>query len=163
MNRHRARSPRNLHRLIERYTPDGAGGRLLLTIGAGFVSLFSLWMALVGVVETGVLWTIVAVLGGAIGLATGLLAVVVLWPVYLSLIGRVETTTEYRKTDEPPSTDETTEGDPIDVLKHRYATGQISEEEFDRRVDSLLDVGSKDASRADEREIDDELERFERA
>ena len=30
--------------------------------------------------------------------------------------------------------------DPIDLLKHRYATGEIDDEEFEHRLERLLDV-----------------------
>jgi len=56
-----------------------------------------------------------------------------------------------------------TTGDPLETLRERYATGEIGEEEFERRLDRLLETeeleGRIDATAADRRESRDRRER----
>ncbi|OYR42371.1 hypothetical protein DJ82_02440 [Halorubrum sp. Ib24] len=54
-------------------------------------------------------------------------------------------------------------GDPLETLRERYATGEIGEEEFERRLDRLLETedlkGRIDADAADRRDSRDRRER----
>ncbi|MFC7069976.1 SHOCT domain-containing protein [Halobaculum lipolyticum] len=59
------------------------------------------------------------------------------------------------------ASDDTAETDPVAQLKRRYADGEISDEEFERRIDRLLDADSRAESatrRAPEREGEREFE-----
>ncbi|MFC7135592.1 SHOCT domain-containing protein [Halobaculum litoreum] len=54
-----------------------------------------------------------------------------------------------RQSDPEPARDAAT--DPVDRLRRRYAAGDIDEEEFERRLDLLLDTEGVDAATARER------------
>lgn len=45
--------------------------------------------------------------------------------------------------------------DPVELLKRKYASGEISEEEFERRLDTLLDIDVKlEEADTSEQEVD---------
>ncbi|WP_135829639.1 SHOCT domain-containing protein [Halorussus halobius] len=147
------------HELVEHYTPDGWLGRLLLAAATGTVGGTALFLAFF-------VWPILAPLAAAVGLAGVGLALVALWPVYLSLIGNVESASAYPvggasrtatdadsvfgvdATDSTAGGDADDSDDAVELLKRRYAAGDITEEEFERRVDDLLDADAAlDSSR----------------
>ncbi|EMA41433.1 hypothetical protein C447_01225 [Halococcus hamelinensis 100A6] len=90
----------------------------------------------------GILWTPIALVLAAVGSGAVLLSVVMLWPVYLSLIGNLESTRAYSKTNTTTTTG-TDHDDPLTVVKRQYAAGTISETEFERRVGTLLDTDAR--------------------
>lgn len=47
--------------------------------------------------------------------------------------------------------EEPTQPDPLETLKDRYAAGELSDEEFERRLDRLLDTESEERTGVDER------------
>lgn len=142
---------RPVHRLLEHYTPDGTLGRLLLGLGALGASaglFFGGGLALLGgsLLEIAAGLATVGVGAGAlfVGLAT-------LWPVYLSLIGNVESPTDYPTTtsrrqssvatrDAGPSMSAKPADDesPEAILKRRYAEGEIDDAEFERQLETIL-------------------------
>lgn len=142
------------HELVERYTPDGWLGRLLLAAVVGSIGGTALFVAMVSVLNVLPFWPITALVSATIGLAGVGLALVVLWPVYLSLIGNVESASAYpvgdgtRSAKSTPDRDAAADSDAgatdpddaVALLKRRYAAGDITEEEFERRVDDLLDL-----------------------
>ncbi|USZ69455.1 SHOCT domain-containing protein [Halorussus salilacus] len=129
------------HARIEHYTPDGPLGRFLLATVAGSVGTTGLLFAITTVVEAFAFWPILALLSLSVGLAGVGLALVVLWPVYLSLIGNVESASEYPEGGvvRPPARTLDAD-DAVSVLKRRYAAGEVSESEFERRLDDILGV-----------------------
>lgn len=147
--------PSAWHRLIERYTPDGILGRLLLgAVGCG-VSASALTLAVWGAVTFTPLSLAFALLTGVVGLAAGVLGVTTLWPVYLSLIGNVDSPAAYaeRVAGSPAAVSAGCETDEDDVarLKRRYAAGDLSEGEFERRLDRLLEADERVRRRDDDR------------
>lgn len=59
--------------------------------------------------------------------------------------------------DEPTSEEHQPTQDPVDRLREAYATGTISEEEFDRRLEKLLeteDIDSSDSGRSTRAELE---------
>lgn len=135
------RSPREDDRstrgLVEQYTPDGTIGRFLLATGMGTIAFFSFGFALVGLIEPGTVSNLVGLFFGVLMASTGALAALLLWPVYLSLIGQIESPEAYDSgATEGPGED----ADAMTALKHEYATGEISESEFERRLERLVDV-----------------------
>jgi hypothetical protein len=67
--------------------------------------------------------------------------------VYLSLIGNIDSPEAYGRNGSKAAqsiagTDEYDEGDaePAEILKRKYAAGEISDSEFERRLDNLLDA-----------------------
>lgn len=141
-----------LHRLIEQYTPNSAIGRLLLAAAAGVIGGFTFWLALVGVLVGGLLSGLFGLAAAGVALGMGVLIVVTLWPVYLSLIGNVESATAYSDRIESSATER--DDGPVALLQRRYANGEIPEAEFERRLDELLDADER--SRASERSTRDE-------
>jgi uncharacterized membrane protein len=138
---------RSLHRLIEHYTPHGMLGRVLLggtALGLAPFLIMGSWAILSGgaILPLMVmsLFTLVA------GIAAFPLGVVVLWPVYLSLIGNIDAPGAYSDVSSGARPDargrrmETPEA----VLKRRYAVGELSREEFERRLDGVMETGQQD-------------------
>ncbi|WP_158055411.1 SHOCT domain-containing protein [Halorussus halophilus] len=153
-------STRRWHRLIEHYTPDGTLGRLILAACVGTASATALFIAAIVTSAMAGLWFFLAPLAAGFGLAAGLLAIVTLWPVYLSLIGNVESPRAYMKAGTHSASDSFDTGtiqsfassdseDAVANLKRQYAAGDISEKELDERVENLLHVDEV-ASRASE-------------
>ncbi|ELY97965.1 SHOCT domain-containing protein [Natrialba asiatica] len=94
-------SRRKWHARIERYTPDGALGRWLLGAPLGMTGLWLLALTVFEIPRLGLsiaalFWT--PVLLGA-GIPALLLSALVLWPVYLSLIGNVSSPAAYSVAD----------------------------------------------------------------
>ena len=142
-----ASTGRGLHRLIEHYTPQGTLGRVLLGVVALGLSPVLLLGAVAGM---GGFFSLLPFVAGVLslvgGVAAALVGVVALWPVYLSAIGNVESPADYmggtagRRRSPPASLDaEETDLDAEELLKRRYASGDLSREEFERRLDTLLD------------------------
>lgn len=164
---------REWHARIERYTPDGTLGRWLLGAPLGVVGLWLLALTVFeiprwGLTLAALFWTPV-LLGAAI--PTLVLSVLLLWPVYISLIGNIESPRSYSVSgardgtgttasdgelddrsntpngttvasdDSPTATD-----DPLEKLKRRYAAGELSESEFERRLEAHLEGGGREAS-----------------
>lgn len=133
----------DLHRLLEQYTPNGAGGRLLFALVSCSAAGFFLWATVVVfVVASGLSWVLGTAFFGTIALLSSLLTVVVLWPIYLAAIGQIESATDYgesiangsvNRSDRIDDTG-TDANDPLEVLKQRYAAGKLSEAEFERRL-----------------------------
>jgi len=139
------------HRLLEHYTPDGALGRLLLAAVAGSIGGAALLAAIWAAAASVLLWPLVALASTAVGLVGASLALVALWPVYLSLIGNVESASAYPGAGiAPPPTDAGTDpDDAVALLKRRYAAGELSEPEFERRLDDLLGADAALAAEAE--------------
>ncbi|NHN57970.1 MULTISPECIES: DUF1707 domain-containing protein [Halorussus] len=127
---------RALHRLVEHYTPDGALGRTLL---GGPALLLAPFMFLGGVAVLGSAGSfaafVTALLMVVLSVPALLVGVVSLWPVYLSLIGNVESAAAYPDGAAGPDDERQTAED---VLKRRYAAGELSQDEFEHRLDSVL-------------------------
>lgn len=127
------------HERIEHYTPNGASGRLLVAIPSGPVGTLLFIWGIAVLVGSGLLWPPIALVLAGVGLAASVLSVMMLWLVYLSLIGNVESARAYSQADATPQSEESQHhDDSIAVVKRQYAAGNISEAEFERRVDHLL-------------------------
>lgn len=102
---------------------------------------------------------LLALVGGAL---TAVVGVLTLWPVYLSLIGNVDSAADYMSgtggsasgsrvaaaaagSGSEPAPDES-DLDAEELLKRRYAAGDLSREEFERRLDTLLDRDGRRAA-----------------
>ncbi len=137
---------RRWHRLVERYTPDGVFGRILLGAVSGTFGGLLLTVAIIALFATSPLWFFVVPIAGGLGLGASILTIVTLWPVYLSLIGNVESAKAYPQKSSayssaaPSRSDSPDESEPMAVLKREYAAGNITESEFERRLETLLDV-----------------------
>jgi uncharacterized membrane protein len=142
---------RGWHRLVEQYTPDGTVGRVLLALATSSAASLGFVLALAGFATFTLVSTFLALLtlGGA--LAASLLTVVVLWPVYLSLIGNIDSPADYG-TVAAAGTVARDDADATELLKREYAAGNISTEEFERRLDRLLDVEATRGSASQERQ-----------
>ena len=132
---------RALHRLVEHYTPDGALGRTLLGGTALLLAPFLFFGGIAGLGGASSFAAFVLALFAAVlGVPALLVGVLTLWPVYLSLIGNVESAAAYPDGAAGPAEErETAE----DILKRRYAAGELSQEEFERRLDSVLETSGR--------------------
>ncbi|OIB55512.1 SHOCT domain-containing protein [Natrialba sp. SSL1] len=188
---------REWHALVEQYTPDGSLGRFLLGAPIGTIGFWFLLIALLeiprGGITLGVLFWTPALLGTSVAMM--LFALLMLWPIYLSLIGNVESTDAYAesvtgesksagttpvsgstmgRTTSPAETttagtrsrstrdatrSESGSSDPFEELKRQYTAGEISEEEFERRLEAQLDG---DTGASTDRASDDDTELTER-
>lgn len=133
------------HQLIEHDTPTGTIGRLLFTLLGGVISLSAVGGGLTALTgpTVGLLELLFGLLFSTGGIAGILICLVVLRPVYLSLIGNIEEPAAYgsgartNRTRELPEEDD---GDPIEVRKYRYAAGELSEDKFERRLTDSIDL-----------------------
>jgi len=134
-----------LRQPIEEYTPDGTVGRLALAAVAAPVAGFSLFLAAGFFLAPAPISLLIVPLTAALGGSLSLLALLTIWPVYLSAIGRVDSPAEYSKTVRGRSSDSRTER-----VKREYREGSISETELESQLDAVLgssgdDVPSRDA------------------
>ncbi|MFC4549106.1 MULTISPECIES: SHOCT domain-containing protein [Halorussus] len=155
---------RALHRLVEHYTPDGTLGRTLLG-GTALVLAPILFFGGIEMLSPAATFTafVTGLFGTVVGPPAFLLGVVTLWPVYLSLIGNVESPSAYP---EGAATPRANRQDAEDVLKRRYAAGELTRDEFERRLDAVMGTGarrSEPAATENRRSSTaDEMARFER-
>lgn len=143
-----ASTPRRTHALLEHYTPDGTLGRLLLGLPAlvgGPLLLFGGVAAVAGPVS--LTSFLLGLLVFVAGVPTGVLGVVCLWPVYLSLIGNVESPEAYpngsRTVPRSSGVGDAGRNEPEATLKRRYAEGELTREEFEERLDALFDADER--------------------
>ena len=132
---------RRVHRLVEHYTPDGALGRTLL----GAVSLTAFVPLFFGGLSAltnafGLLPFLAGGIATILGLFALPLGLFVLWPVYLSLIGNVDTAAAYPEGAAKPDDAD----DAVELLKRRYATGELDRTEFQRRLNDIIDDGGSE-------------------
>ncbi|NGM70090.1 hypothetical protein G6M89_13920 [Natronolimnobius sp. AArcel1] len=136
----------SIRRLIEAYTPDGTAGRLGLATVTGAVGGYALLLAFGFMINPWVGSLLLVPLGAIAGIGLLITTVVTLWPIYLSLIGHLESPADYSKQpkdDRPPvdadtSADRNNEDDPIEQLKSEYEQDALSEEEFERALEAIL-------------------------
>lgn len=88
-----------------------------------------------------VLWYVGSIPGPTAGrISVAVLSVFLLWvAVRWNRLRRTRVTSAT----ENAGTDTDAEGDPVERLKRRYAEGEVSDEEFERRLDRLLDADSR--------------------
>jgi len=137
----------NWHKQIEAYTPDHKRDRLLFAGVSGPVSVICLTLSLWGFFPLTAVSLLASILAIGIGSVAGALTLVVLWPVYLSYSGTIESVADYSG----GLSTETEHDESIDKLKHQYTTGEISTEEFERQLESSL---HKDISNPDRLDTD---------
>lgn len=133
-----------IRQLVEEYTPDGTVGRLGLATVTGLVGGFMLWFAAIGVVIGTAFSTLVLTPITAIGFfLCSVLTILTLWPVYLSVIGRVESPAEYSakvRKQSPRS--------PTEHLKQEYQMGSLSEDDLEQELEAVLNTfGQPDQKR----------------
>jgi hypothetical protein len=160
---------RSFHRLVEHYTPDGTLGRALLGAPAILLAPF-LFLGGIEILmnPTSLVSFLTGVFAFAFSLPTLFVGLATAWPVYLSLIGNVESPEKYPEAASKPGDDRESRNNPDtpeEVLKRRYAAGELTREEFERRLDEVMgSAGSESAemaSRRGESEADDDRIDFE--
>ncbi|WP_128477935.1 SHOCT domain-containing protein [Halorussus pelagicus] len=154
---------RAVHRLVEHYTPDGTLGRTLL---GGIALTFAPFLFFGGIEMLFPVITLTTSLMGLFGFVVGLSAffvgILTLWPVYLSLIGNVESAAMYpdgASKSRPNENRESAEA----ILKRRYAAGELSREQFEHQLNALLETSESDHKKPRPNEERRDDERRERA
>ena len=132
-----------VRRLIETYTPDGALGRIGLSAVAGPVGVYALLLAVGFLVNPWIVSVLVVPMAAVAGVFLTVVAVLTLWPVYLSAIGRLDAASEYRNhLETAPGSDREsragTDASATEQLKTRYRRGELSEEAFERKLERAL-------------------------
>lgn len=130
---------RRWHQRIEHYTPNGALGRLFLALMTGSIGLPLLTVGIIGLFNFGLFGMLVAFLVAGIGFVASLFTALLLWPVYLSLIGNVDSARSYSERFESQPAQKQDE-ESLELLKQQYVNGTISKVEFETRVENLLNV-----------------------
>lgn len=150
------------HRLIEQYTPDGTLVRVLLAIVSGFSGGLAFDLAIVGLSTSNFFLSLFAPVAIFISLTVTIFTITILWPIYLSLIGEIESVDAYPSGDAAPVPHKNGEPDTaIEMLKRRYAAGDISENEFERRIENLLQRDSTGQNITDGRENPEQEREYE--
>ncbi|UPM44190.1 hypothetical protein [Halocatena salina] len=132
-----------LRRLIEEYTPDGTLGRLGLAVATGSTGGFLLWAAAVGLFTGTALSTVLITPPAAIGFfVCAIITTLMIWPVYLSAIGRVDSPVDYASElrDQPSIS-------PTEQIKDEYQTGNLSETDLERELEAVLEKSNRSQSK----------------
>jgi Predicted membrane protein (DUF2078). len=110
----------------------------------------------VSVMVTGI-WLLGLVTGQDWWLPAMLLGYIVVVPFTALMYGDQDTIEEYWEDEEVSVSEETDTEDPVETLKRRYAAGEIGDEEFERKLERLLETETPETRPKDE--IDRELDR----
>ncbi|WP_255191502.1 hypothetical protein [Natronobeatus ordinarius] len=132
-----------IRRLVETYTPDGTLGRLGLGAVTAPVGVYSLIVAVGFLLNPALVSWLLVPTAAAVGVALVSLTLLTLWPVYLSLIGRIDRPTEYAdaaRSSPSPSPS------PVERLKEEYRRGRLSEEEFENALEAALEAPERSPS-----------------
>ena len=157
----RSRLPRRIQRSIEEYTPNGTVGRLVIAALSGLGSGISLYISLVFFFNPVLISLLFIPLFGSVGVATAALAFLMLWPIYVSAIGNVDSPAGYaanirassdRQPVDAAGSRRTSGGndqadEALTALRNRYARGEISDQAFEQRLERLLETESVDQAR----------------
>ncbi|GAB7017328.1 hypothetical protein JCM18750_01890 [Halostagnicola bangensis] len=131
--------------MIEEYTPDGTFGRSVFSLFSGSVAGYLLFVSLGFLVAPALLSFLIVPLAGIVGFGLAALTVLTFWPVYLSVIGRIDSPTDYseelrdrssqpfRDFRDQPSQSRT------DRLKRQYQEGTISEDKLERELEHAFE------------------------
>lgn len=134
-----------IRRLVETYTPDGTLGRLGLGAVTAPVGVYSLIVAVGFLLNPALVSWLLVPTAAAVGVALVSLTLLTLWPVYLSLIGRIDRPTEYAdaaRSSPSPSPSPS----PVERLKEEYRRGRLSEEEFENALEAALEAPERSPS-----------------
>lgn len=162
---------RRWHGRIEQNTPDGVLGRLLfgavVGLGLGPFLFFAGLVQVIGPTSPLLLSEIVGLVAIPVGVISVLLSLVVLWPVYISITKNLNLNIIYRITKEvhpemrksaAEAKSGNDEADYIEALKRRYSTGEISYEEFERKLDDVMNADTSKETRPNGRAIKTDIE-----
>ncbi len=112
-------------------------------------------VGLVSTLVTGI-WLAALFLGQDWWLAFMLFGYIVIVPVTAFLFGDEEDIEEWWDDDVDTATDESTDSeDPVETLRRRYAEGELTDEQFERKLERLLEVETLE-------DVEDEKRRAER-
>jgi uncharacterized membrane protein len=96
------------------------------------------------------MWMYVGQLGGLVVLAASLCSLASAYFLATDATDRADESDTGRA--EQRSATESDAADPVEVLKRRYATGEIDESEFEQRVQRLVETDTSDGTPRNERE-----------
>lgn len=88
-----------------------------------------------------------------------LIGYIIIVPLTALVFGDREEIAEWWEDEDVTIPEETNETDPLETLKNRYAAGELSEAEFERKLERLLEIEESEGKTAEYDEIDRELDR----
>jgi uncharacterized membrane protein len=110
----------------------------------------------VSVLVTGI-WLVALVAGQDWWLPFLLLGYIVIVPMTALLVGDREAIEDWWDDEDISLPEEDEEQDAIETLKHRYAAGELDDEEFERKLEGLLEADADGRAPSEPDEIDREL------
>lgn len=130
--------------LVHRYAPESVRARGGLTLLFSSVALVCLGIAFV---THGLTVPLTVGVGGA--------ALALAFTLGLGLAKQAEAAPEAANPAWTPEREVDTDADPVQTLQQRYAEGEVDDEEFERRMDRLLESGTHRSEPVGEREASD--------
>ena len=132
---------RGWHGAIEHYTPNDTTRRVLVAMPLIAIGVYSFTWFAATLVSTIMLW--VPLIGAGVSLGILMLGLVTVWPLYLSFIGNVDSPEAYMRAEAGVASESA-----LGTAKQQYAAGNISEQEFERRVENLLNADPRASSKS---------------
>ena len=119
------------------YTPDGTIGRVTLSGVTGSIGIYSMLVAFGFLVNPWAGSLLIVPMAAILGITLTMIAVLTLWPVYLSAIGRIDSPEE-----NIVKSDDKAKHSSIEELKTKYQRGELTEGELERELEATLDESS---------------------
>ncbi|MBS3760847.1 SHOCT domain-containing protein [Halodesulfurarchaeum sp.] len=89
-----------------------------------------------------------------------LIGYIIIVPMTALVFGDREEIAEWWEDEDVTIPEDTNETDPVETLKNRYAAGEISDAEFERKLERLLEIEESESTTAEYDDIDRELDRL---
>ncbi|ELY86023.1 SHOCT domain-containing protein [Natrinema altunense] len=131
-----------MYDLVHRYAPASPVGRTLVAIIASVIGVPTLVLGLLGLADNAA--------AGLLFLLMGVVTLTVAGQLTRGVVRQAASAGPEASPHETGTPDESDER-PVETLRRRYAAGEISDDEFERRLDRLLETERQSRS-ADERE-----------
>ncbi|RYJ08189.1 SHOCT domain-containing protein [Halogeometricum borinquense] len=120
-----------MYELVHQYAPDSPAGRTAVAIIASLIGVPALVLGLIGITGN-------AVANGFLFLLASLALLAVAWCMTLGVVRQANAAPDATPLTNPQTEDVTQT--PVETLRQRYAEGKLSDKEFQRRLDQLLET-----------------------